>query len=544
MNLVLFLLCFLGINMVPATAQTEQKKESVEAVLEELDYVIQRKEEYDQKKEHTIQSIKDNIPLAENDSMLYTIYNQLYQAYYNYQTDSAMHYVDLELQLAPRLSWNVMNEIRMNQSVLFSTMGMYKESIDALNSIRESELTRNEKMRYMNLFRAVYSIMADYALTNQTREDYLKTSNAYVDSLLSLYTSEDKLNIRLLANRLIQQGKYEEAIETINSMPSSDAKGHLGGLLAFDKASAYRGMHDTNQEIYYLAQSAMVDIKLSIKEYMSLYLLAFLLYDQGDVDRAYTYLKRAMDDAVFCNARFRTISITQSYPVIEKAYQLKIQKAQKIRFVLTCSISVLFCFLIVTVIYIYRQMLKLRIARKETSDINQQLKKLNERLYEVNQELSTANTIKQDYLVHYLEQCSMYLDKMENYRRTLENYAITSDMKGLFKAIKSETHITEEREKFYKSFDETFLNLFPKFVESFNQLLRDDERIYPKGEELLSPDLRIFALIRLGITDSNKIAKFLRYSLITIYNYRSKVRNKAKDKKDFENQVRDICNQA
>ena len=211
-------------------------------------------------------------------------------------------------------------------------------------------------MRYMNLFRAVYSIMADYALTNQAREDYLKTSNAYVDSLLSLSTSEDKLNVRLLANRLTQQGKYEEAIETINSMPSSDAKGHLEGLLAFDKASAYRGMHDTNQEIYYLAQSAMVDIKLSIKEYMSLYLLAFLLYDQGDVDRAYTYLKRAMDDAVFCNARFRTISITQSYPVIEKAYQLKIQKAQKIRFALTCSISVLFCFLIVTVIYIYRRL--------------------------------------------------------------------------------------------------------------------------------------------------------------------------------------------
>ena len=246
MNLVLFLLCFLGINMVPATAQTEQKKESVEAVLEELDYVIQHREEYDQKKEHTIQSIKDNIPLAENDSMLYTIYNQLYQAYYNYQTDSAMHYVDLELQLAPRLSWNVMNEIRMNQSVLFSTMGMYKESIDALNSIRESELTRKEKIRYMDLFRAGYSSMADYALTDHAREDYLKTSNAYVDSLLSLYTSEEKQDARLLANRLTQQGKYEEAIEALNSMLSSDVKGHLRGLLAFDKASAYRGMHDTN----------------------------------------------------------------------------------------------------------------------------------------------------------------------------------------------------------------------------------------------------------------------------------------------------------
>lgn len=544
MRIVLLVLFAYILCPVRSFAQSEQNKELVEDILKELDYTIRHKEEYDRKKERSIQLIKDNILLAENDSVLYSLYNQLYKAYYNHQTDSAMHYVDLEIQLAPSLFWNAMNEIRMNQSELFSTMGMYKESIDALHSINKSELTRAEVIRYMDLFRSVYVTMASYALTNQSRGDYLRISEAYRDTLLSLYSPDDKRYVRLLANRLIRQKKYKEAIETINRIPSSQIKGHMEGLLAFDKASAYRGMYDTDLEISSLAKSAIVDIRLSVKEYMSLYMLALLLYKRGEIERAYTYLKCSMDDAVFCNARFRTISIAQSYPVIENAYQLKFQKAQRIRQGLTWIISILLCFLIVTVIYIYRQMQKLSIARKETSDINLQLKELNERLYGVNQKLSAANSIKQEYLVHYLEQCSMYLDKMENYRRTLENYAITSDMKGLFKAIKSETHITEEREKFYKSFDETFLNLFPQFVESFNRLLREDERIYPKGEELLSPELRIFALIRLGINDSNKIAKFLRYSLITIYNYRSKVRNKAKEKKIFEEQVRNICHQA
>ena len=132
----------------------------------------------------------------------------------------------------------------------------------------------------------------------------------------------------------------------------------------------------------------------------------------------------------------------------------------------------------------------------------------------------------------------MYLDKLEDYRRSLANLAISSKINELFKAIKSERFIEEERAKFYRSFDETFLNLFPNFVESFNALLVEEERIHPKPGELLSPELRIFALIRLGISDSNKIARFLRYSLNTIYIYRSKVRNKALgDKNLFDQEV-------
>lgn len=525
---------------LPSFAQNDSHEESVESVLLELDETIKHRHEYDQAKEETLQKLKAGIPLAGNDSVLYKLYSRLFQAYYNYQTDSAMHYVNLQQRLVPKLSWNAMNEVRMNKSELFSTMGMYKEAIDALESINRSALTSEEVERFMSLYNSVCSLVAAYSLTDQEQEKYIKMGDAYRDTLLMLYNKENPEFIRFSAGRANEQKEYTESIELLKQTPSSLLHGHLEGLVAFDMASAYEGMGNIDREIYYLAKSAIVDLRLSIKEYVALHKLAILLFRQGQIERAYTYLKCSMDDAVFCNARFRAISITQAYPIIDKAYQMRAQSEERVRTAFMWAIVFFAFFLFVALIYIYRQMQRLRVARSETSRINEQLNDLNKQLSEVNKELSLANSIKQDSLVHYLEQCSMYLDKMENYRRSLENLAISSDIKGLFKAIKSEAFIGEERGKFYRSFDETFLSLFPHFVESFNRLLRDDEHIYPKNDELLSTELRIFALIRLGITDSNKIARFLRYSLITIYNYRSKVRNKAKDKKMFEEQVEKI----
>ena len=273
----------------------------------------------------------------------------------------------------------------------------------------------------------------------------------------------------------------------------------------------------------------MSDIQLAIKEYIALPRLAQILFSRGDIDRAHAYLNQSMRDAVFCGARLRTMEVTEIYPIVSEAYKIKERGNQKVQNLLLLCFTVLILFLIGTTIYIYRQMKKIAEARHA-------LARANEQLVHVNEELSQSNLIKQQYIAHYLDQCTMYLDKLEDYRRSLANLAISSKINELFKAIKSERFIEEERAKFYRSFDETFLNLFPNFVESFNALLIEEERIHPKPGELLSPELRIFALIRLGITDSNKIARFLRYSLNTIYIYRSKVRNKALGDKNLFDQ--------
>ena len=161
--------------------------------------------------------------------------------------------------------------------------------------------------------------------------------------------------------------------------------------------------------------------------------------------------------------------------------------------------------------------------------------------FDVNDELEQTGKIKEVYIARYLDRCVIYLDKLELYRRSLAKMAMASRIDDLFKAIKSEQFIRDERKDFYNEFDKSFLELFPHFIPSFNKLLIEEGRIYPKSGELLTTELRIFALIRLGVTDSNKIAHFLGYSLATIYNYRSKIRNKAiGDKERFEHDVMNL----
>lgn len=531
---ILFLILCSTLNARPSYT------DSLRLMLQQLDQVVENRSIYDNRKEQKIERLKESIPLAGNDSVRYEIYNKLFREYFNYQTDSALHYVSLKENLAKAKHWDYEDELRMNRSELFSTMGMYKEAIDMLEKIDSKKLSTSQLRYYYSMWNSLYGLIAGYSLTQKERDIYYQTSTMYRDSLIPLYSPDVEIYYRLQAGQFIARKAYQEAVDVLKSVPTELLEGHSIGLVAFDLSTAYEGLGDTEQEMYYLAKSAIVDLKLSIKEYIALHKLAYLLYQQGDIERAYKYLNRSMADAVFCNARFRAISITQSYPIIDQAYRIKSAQELQLRQILMSISLGVSLLLIGMVLYIYRQMRKLKVARLDLSKMNEQLQHVNKQLYKVNQELSSANLIKQEYIVHYLDQCTMYLDKMENYRRSLENLSISKDLKALFKAIKSESFITEEREKFYKSFDETFLSLFPHFVESLNALLRDDEQLHPHPGELLSTELRIFALIRLGITDSNKIARFLRYSLTTIYNYRSKVRNKAKDKIQFETQVGQI----
>ena len=173
--------------------------------------------------------------------------------------------------------------------------------------------------------------------------------------------------------------------------------------------------------------------------------------------------------------------------------------------------------------------------------MRQNLSQANEQLRLVNRELAQTGKVKEVYIAHYLDQCVSYLDKLESYRRSLGKLAMASRFDDLFKAIKSDQFIRDERKEFYHQFDKSFLELFPNFINSFNELLVEEGRLSPKPNELLNTELRIFALIRLGVTDSNTIAHFLGYSLATVYNYRSKIRNRAKgDKEQFEQEVMNL----
>ena len=254
------------------------------------------------------------------------------------------------------------------------------------------------------------------------------------------------------------------------------------------------------------------------------------MFEKGDIERAYKYLSCSMEDAVACNARLRSVEVTEFFPIVDKVYKLKIEKEKQISRTLLISVSFLSFLLLVTIIYLYRQMKKLSLMRKAVSASNEQLQ-------EINKELSQASKIKEEYIALYLNQCVIYLDKLDTYRRSLAKLAMASKLEDLFKTIKAEQFIRDERKNFYNEFDKSFLKLFPHFIKSFNDLMSEEGKLCPKSGEILSTELRIFALIRLGINDSSNIAHFLGYSLATVYSYRSKVRSKALDKEKFEEEV-------
>ena len=272
----------------------------------------------------------------------------------------------------------------------------------------------------------------------------------------------------------------------------------------------------------------------AVREYISLRKLAILLYQEGDIERAYSYVKICMEDAAACNARLRKLEILEIFPIINDAYQQKTEKQQEQMKWTLASISMLSFFLLLAIFYVYKQMKRLAVARKEVIDTNKRLKELNEELHlsmhklkEANHSIAENSYLKEEYIGRYMDQCSVYLEKMDNYRRSLGKIAATGNVEELYKNIKSSKFIEGELKEFYANFDNTFLQMFPTFVEDFNALLTNDEQISLKTGERMDTELRIFALIRLGISDSVKIAQFLRYSVTTIYNYRTKVRNKA-----------------
>ena len=302
------------------------------------------------------------------------------------------------------------------------------------------------------------------------------------------------------------------------------------------------------KEKEYLCLSAIADIRSAIKDHASLWTLAELLYEDGNIERAYQYMRFSWNATKFYNARLRSWQSSGVLSLIDKTYQAMIEKQNKRLQMYLLLITGLLVLLITALGYIYSQMKKLSDARNHLQLANGQLNALNEELRQMNDcltsanvELSESNQIKEEYIARFIKLCSTYIDRLDAYRRMVNKKIAGGKVAELLKITRSQDALEEELVELYVNFDTAFLHLFPDFVKKFNDLLQENGRIVLKKDELLNTELRIYALIRLGIEDSSQIAEFLRYSVNTIYNYRAKVRNKARvSRDDFEDMVRKI----
>lgn len=321
-------------------------------------------------------------------------------------------------------------------------------------------------------------------------------------------------------------------------------------MATYHRSLIYKYSNDSLGEKRNLCLSAISDIRSAIKDHASLWMLAQLLYEDGDMERAYQYMRFSWNATKFYNARLRSWQSADVLSLIDKTYQAMIEKQNDRLQQNLLLITALLVLLIVALGYIYRQMKKLadarnhlQVANKQLNGLNEELRQMNSCLSSTNIELSESNQIKEEYIARFIKLCSTYINRLDAYRRMVNKKVSAGQIAELLKITRSQDALDEELEELYANFDTAFLHLFPNFVGKFNDLLQENEQILPKKGELLNTELRIFALIRLGIEDSSQIAEFLRYSVNTIYNYRAKVRNKARgSREDFDDLVRKFAN--
>ncbi|PWD99638.1 DUF6377 domain-containing protein [Marinilabilia rubra] len=525
----------------PVSGQKE-----LNAVLDSLDQTLENKEAFDKKKENKIQLLKELEKEATSLEQSFDLNHQLYEEYRKYQLDSATVYARACLKVAEALNNNLLKiKTKIHLVPLYASSGRFIEAEDLLESINKNSVPRSLLPDY---YKACH-LFFNYYAANVRLPYFLNKTKAYRDSVMKAVAPESPEHQIYKAETLIDKNNLKPArdiLEKLLNTPSLE-KGNYA-VVTFWLGIIHSRKGNAGESKRFFAMSAISDIRHSTKDNSSLHHLASLFNREGNIEKAFKYSQAALNDALFSNVQFRAIYLSEFFSIINDTYKERADNQKNNLILYIVLISFLSLFLIVAVIYVYRQMDKTSGIRKELDKANKELVRLNadilqknDQLYNQNHLLQDSNQIKEEYIAHFFDLCSTYINKLDDYRKSLNKKANTGSPQDLIKALKSSNIVEDELEELYRNFDTIFLNLYPSFIEEYNELLADGEKVEPKPGEKLNTELRIFALIRLGITDSVKIAAFLRYSLSTIYNYRTKARNKASvSREEFEDLVMKI----
>ncbi|WP_319591943.1 DUF6377 domain-containing protein [uncultured Draconibacterium sp.] len=522
----------------------------LDSLMNELDAAIEDHKVYQQQKEDRIQALRNQLQTVSSNTIEeYKLNEKLYDEYRPYICDSAIFYQRRNIDVAKFLNNTaLLYESELSLAYLMASTGMYLEAVDLISSIEREKVPDNLLEEYYNTYRHVYSELAFYTQDKKGADRYWQISNRYTDSLYTVISTTDDLYYALKEENLRNSGKIEEALRVNDTILANSSMGtRKFAIASYNRSLTYRKVQDTDGVKYYLAQSALSDILSATKDHASLWMLAELLFQENDMERAYNYIRFSWSETVFYNARLRSLQSAGILSLIDRTYQATVEKKNRqLQNYLLLS-SILGLLLTVALVYIYSQMRRLSETRKilqkansSLKSLNTELQKVNNQLQIVNLDLSESNQIKEVYIGHFIKLCSTYIDKMDGFRRLVNKKITSGQVAELHAVTRSQEMMDDETEELYRNFDKAFLRIFPHFVEKVNELLLDEEKFDLKEEELLNTELRILALIRLGISNSSQIADFLRYSVNTIYNYRAKTKNRAKSRTDFEEMITQI----
>lgn len=526
----------------------------LEEIFSKLDEMILRREEYRGMKEERIRMLQKQFNNQVSIEESFYVNKLFYEEFYVYNADSAMAYADKNLDIALQLKrkdWEYVWKI--NKSFLLSATGLLKEAEDELKSVPVKELSGDVLTDYYGQMVYLWSHFGQYtgSQSENVQRSYLDKERMYRDSVYSVVKPSHPLYLWYKGCYFQYQGEDEmrKVIpELTQVLDSASLETRYDAMNAYILGSIYRDLGDMDNYMKYLAYSSMADITSCNKDIASLEELGTFLFSLGDIDRAYSYINYCLQNALFYNNRVRIMGISGIIDQINGVYQEHMrQQGERVRSYLVI-VSVLSVVLLLSIIYIYyklrqlatsrsklremngelnRHVYDLSEAQKQLKEVNDKLQALNVELKDVNAQLRESNYVKEEYIGYVFSICSNYINKLEEYRKNINRKIKTNQIDEVKAMTDRPTMAQKELKEFYKNFDAIFLHVYPSFVSDFNELLLPEERIVLKEGELLNTELRIYALVRLGINDSVKIAEFLHCSPQTVYNNRLKVRNKA-----------------
>ena len=563
---------FIIMFLLAACAGKESEKESeLKSLYEQLDSEIAGSGVYESAKEKRIADLRHRLGQTVEEKAQSDIIDLLIGEYEAYDADSALYYIAYGLQMAKNKG-DSRREILLSirRADILAHAGLFSDALSVMERIPRNALDKKGEEKYYSTYCAIYQYLSEYTNEHEPAAENERMRRLYVDSLSLVVSSEsfDYL-VDVVAERA-RSGNVDEAISLFEDKLKDWRHGDREySILASILAYLYKNKGNKDAYKRYLALSAISDVKGAVKENMSFRELATIMFEDGDIERANRYLKKSIADANFYSAMMRNAQSGKMLPLIDEAYTAaRDQLTSRLRLMVWIS-GVLSVVLLLTVFMILKQMRSLRRAKDKVSRTNEELSRMSDRLKEANAALQATNTdlkslseelkqandqlaarnlelreynrIKEQYAALFMEYCSSAISSLQHYQQTLRKLTLQGGNKtALLKKLESTETTDQMLKNFYGRFDEAILNIYPEFVDKFNGLLNPESQVVLKSGELLNTELRLFALIRIGIDDSAKIADFLRCSISTVYTYRSKMRKRAIDPDTFEESIKNI----
>ena len=571
---MLLILCLLFLY-----SSTSLASPSTDSLISKLNQAIKSAQEYDNYKLIQIFKLKGflNEPWKSDLEMQHKINLQLYNEYKYYNYDSALHYAKiLQRQADEKNDYSLVIDSKLKEVFIILSAGMFKETFDVLNTIYIETVADSVKAEYYTLMGRAYLDLVDFNADSYSTQLYNKKANLYLDSALLFLPSGSFDHNYYSALQFLKKGNSDSALsKLLQLLEKKDLNQHQNALATSTIGGIYLEEGLKDKAIPYLIAASISDIKSSTKETLALLTLAGLIYEKGNIEESLLYIEKANADAAFYNARLRKVQVGTILPLIEGGMITTIKSQKEKLQVFLFALSILVLLLGSFAMIILNQVKKLKIARAKLSEANlrlqhtnhelvqvnelkekynAQLKIINNELHEANEtkekynlqlqktnhQLSEAHKIKEEYIGYYFNLDTEYLAKTEKLITAIEKKLVERRWEEI-KIILKTFDAKKEKDELVKNFDKVFLRLFPNFVQQFNSLFKEEDKITLKEPQLLNTDLRIFALIRIGITENEKIAEILGYSINTIYAKKTKVRSKTIiNKEEFERRIGEI----